>query len=64
MAVTDERIRLFVGRSRECNALKAWLATPNAPTRVIALTGMGGIGKSTLLIRLLQLAQEHGSVSA
>ena len=64
MAVTDERIRLFVGRSRECNALNAWLATPNAPTRVIALTGMGGIGKSTLLIRLLQLAQEHGSVSA
>lgn len=64
MAVTDERIRLFVGRERECDALNAWLAIPNAPTRIIALTGMGGIGKSTLLIRLLQLAQDHGAVSA
>ena len=62
-AVTDERLKLFVGRTNECDALGAWLTNPDAPTRIIALIGMGGIGKSTLLIRLLQLAQEHAAVT-
>ena len=53
---------MFVGRSHELQTMSRWLGDANPSTRVVAITGMGGIGKSTLLIRLLQLASDHGAI--
>ncbi len=62
-SMTPARRKQFVGRVQELEATTLWLRGPNAETRVIAVTGMGGIGKSTLLVRLLQLASDQGALS-
>lgn len=56
-AITQERSRLFVGREDELAALERWLDDPKAPTAVISVTGMGGVGKSTLLLQMQELAR-------
>lgn len=52
-----ERAQRFVGRQRELTAVDQWLAAAPGPTCVFSVTGMGGIGKSTLLARILDRAR-------
>ncbi|BAS26910.1 ATP-binding protein [Limnochorda pilosa] len=60
VSIARERSCLFVGRAAELAALDQWLATAEAPTRVFYVTGMGGIGKSTLLLQMLERARHRG----
>lgn len=53
---------MFVGRTRELESVNRWLDDAHSSTKVVAVTGMGGIGKSTLLIRILELASNHNAV--
>lgn len=46
--------RWFVGRTRELDALRQWLASPPAPPRIQAIVAVGGAGKSALVERLLE----------
>ncbi len=63
-SVADERINLFVGRETQCEWVQHWLSHPHPPTRIVGITGMGGVGKSSLLVRLLQIAQAEGAHTA
>jgi hypothetical protein len=40
-----------------------WLRTPNAPTRVVMVTGAAGMGKTRLLQSLLREAKEYGAAT-
>lgn len=57
ISIASERRRLFVGRAAELSTLDSWLGEPDAPTRLFHVTGMGGIGKSTLLRRMFERAR-------
>lgn len=59
-AIARERRRLFVGRDAELTAFDAWLCQSPGPTRVFSITGMGGVGKSTLLLRMEEHARAMG----
>jgi len=54
------RLRAFVGRQRELDTFRAALDDTERPLTVLYLTGPGGIGKSSLLRRFAQLADEAG----
>jgi hypothetical protein len=54
------RLRAFVGRERELAVFRAALAEPERPLTVLYLTGPGGIGKSSLLRRFAQEAENAG----
>lgn len=56
--IADDRSQLFVGRQKECDWVRRWIETPDAPSQIVAVTGMGGVGKSTLLVRILHMGQE------
>lgn len=56
-AVGRERERLFVGRESELRVIEQWLDDPAAPTTVISVTGMRGVGKSTFLLRIHEIAR-------
>lgn len=62
--ISDDRFNLFVGRQAECQWMTDWLKTPEPPTQIFAVAGTGGVGKSTLLTHLLQIAQGHGAETA
>lgn len=57
--VANTRELLCVGREAELAALDDWLLTSEAPTCVFSVTGMGGIGKSTLLSQMVHRARQH-----
>jgi hypothetical protein len=61
-ALSIERSRLFVGRKREIGYMQKWLGTQTAPTEILYVSGMGGIGKSALLLQFLNLAQADGDI--
>jgi hypothetical protein len=59
-AIYLERSRLFVGRKSELEQIRDGLTQTNLPTQVVFVSGMGGIGKSSLLLQCLQIAEETG----
>lgn len=54
----NHRTKLFVGRHREMQQLEEWLENPAAPLQIFSMTGMAGIGKSSLLTNMLRFARE------
>ena len=50
------RNRGFVGRRRELEVFADWLADDAAPFRIFSVTGIGGIGKTTLMAEMARLA--------
>jgi WD40 repeat protein len=53
-------VSVFYGRHQELETLKQWVAQDRC--RVIAILGMGGIGKTTLSIKLAEDLQAHFDV--
>ena len=53
----------FVGRARELMLLEHWFENDEAPMTIFSVTGMGGIGKSSLLSEMLSIAREQGSTA-
>ncbi|MCM3134208.1 ATP-binding protein [Paenibacillus polysaccharolyticus] len=49
----------FVGRARELMILEQWFENDEAPMTIFSVTGMGGIGKSSLLSEMLSIAREQ-----
>ncbi len=58
------RNRTFIGREAERDRLARWLKMQSAPTKVVDITGLGGIGKSTLLNIFLHDAHDSGAETA
>lgn len=56
---SEERRKLFVGRKREQDQLQEWLEDPAAPLQIFSVTGIGGIGKSSLLAEMLHSAKKR-----
>ena len=58
--VAERRRRLFVGRTAEIELFRAALHADDPPFSVLFLHGPGGIGKSRLLDRLAEYAEQAG----
>jgi len=58
------RLLSLVSRGRQLEEIRAGIGIPEHPGRVIALTGSGGVGKSTLVGRLTELAVERNNSMA
>ncbi len=59
---STKRIKPFIGRQKEISIWEEWLQDEQAPLRIFYISGMGGIGKSTLMSEMLQLAQQQNAV--
>ncbi|WP_128100601.1 hypothetical protein [Paenibacillus sp. DCT19] len=53
----------FVGRIRELNMLNHWFADSVAPLTIFSITGMGGIGKSSLLSEMMAVSRNQGATA-
>ncbi|WP_408635056.1 NB-ARC domain-containing protein [Paenibacillus phocaensis] len=53
--------RRIVGFAKELAGFKQWLADPSPALRIFSVSGIGGIGKTTLLLEMAQAAS-HASV--
>lgn len=62
-ALSVERARLFVGRDKELRFIQKWITQHDAPTEVVFISGMGGIGKSALMLQFLNTAQQERILS-
>ncbi|MFD0712154.1 AAA family ATPase [Paenibacillus sp. GCM10027626] len=58
-----ERSRLFVGRKSELCLVQDWLKRAQAPTEVLFLSGMGGVGKSALMLQFTRIARQEGATT-
>lgn len=54
-----ERNRLFIGRKSELDLVQDWLKRVQAPTEVLFLSGIGGVGKSALMLQFISLAHQE-----
>lgn len=59
-SISDDRLTQFIGREDRCHWLQRWLNWSEPPTQVLAVTGIGGVGKSTLLTQCLMIARNAG----
>lgn len=55
--------RRVIGRKTEMNSLERWLADPKAEMQLFSVSGIGGIGKSTLLIEAAHAASEASALT-
>ena len=53
----------FVGRIKELTTLERWFNHPEAPLTIFSITGMGGIGKSSLLSEMLSVSRNRGATA-
>jgi len=51
------------GRTQEMGRVQEWLEAPLAETRILSISGVGGVGKSTLLDAIWRLGSQRGAVS-
>jgi len=58
-----DRSRLFVGRESELGLVQAWLGDEQAPTEVLFLSGMAGMGKSSLLLQFMNMARREDAAA-
>lgn len=56
--LAEERNRLFVGRDTEIANIAEWIQDKDAPTEVLFISGIGGVGKSSLMMRVLDIAAQ------
>lgn len=57
------RYHHFTGREEELANFRKWLSNPEAPFRLFYISGIGGMGKSSLLMELAQIAMnDHARV--
>jgi len=54
------RLVTLVSRGEQAETILASFGQPKQPSRVVALTGSGGVGKSTLVGKLIEQARDHG----
>src|SRR5262249_17758635 len=54
------RLITLAARGQHLDAIHAGLPTPQKPAIVVALTGSGGVGKSTLVGKLIEQIRERG----
>ncbi|MFC4597874.1 bacterio-opsin activator [Cohnella hongkongensis] len=62
-ADTLEPRRRIVGMDRELRRLERWLTDPLAETRLFSITGIGGIGKTTLLVEMARLCRTSSALT-
>lgn len=62
--LAEERSRGFVGRVEERGRIAGWVRLGAASTKTVAVTGLGGIGKSTFLAIALKDAERLGARTA
>ncbi|WP_440116976.1 hypothetical protein [Paenibacillus sp. QZ-Y1] len=53
----------FVGRAKELMILDRWFSKPEAPLTIFSVTGMGGIGKSSLLSEMLAVSRDRDATA-
>ena len=58
------RLVSLVARGERVEEVLAGAGTPPRPARVVAVTGSGGVGKSTLVGKLIEQARGHGQTVA
>lgn len=56
-----DRTKPFIGRHKELNDLANWLDDPQAPMQIYYLSGMGGIGKSSLMAEMMLVAGQYNT---
>jgi len=58
------RLVSLVARGEQTEAILAGVGATGKPARVVAVTGSGGVGKSTLVGKLIEQARSHGQTVA
>jgi hypothetical protein len=58
-----ERSRLFVGRDAEIAAAQQWIQNKDAPTEVVFISGIGGVGKSSLMMRIIDMTAQANQLT-
>lgn len=58
----ERKTKCFVGRSVEKHKWNEWLDDSFAPLRLFFISGMGGIGKSSLLSEMMRSAKERNAM--
>ncbi|MEF3302600.1 bacterio-opsin activator [Paenibacillus sp. GYB003] len=55
--------RRVIGLNRELDRLERWLADPQAETKLFSVSGIGGIGKTTLLVEMAQRSRRSSALT-
>src|SRR5690348_12683669 len=58
------RLLSLAARGEELGEILAGIPSPVKPSRVVAITGSGGVGKSTLIGKLIEVLRRQGQTVA